>query len=283
MGTFKVACIQNSATPDVEHDIADCLSLIDEAQRAGAELIALPEYCAGLATRDGLLLPTAYAEAEHPAIAAFTRAARNHGSWILVGSLGVRAADGRIFNRSLMIDASGDIAARYDKLHLFDVELGDDKIYRESATIAPGHNAVLSPCFDGSLIGLSVCYDLRFAPLYRAYARAGAEMLAIPSAFTRITGEAHWHVLNRARAIENGAFVIAPCQYGTIAGGAQVFGHSLIVSPWGRVLADGGEERGIIVAEIDLGEVARARQRIPSLAHERAIVLDRPPTAKAAE
>jgi deaminated glutathione amidase len=273
--SFKAACIQNSATPDVDRDIATCLRLIEKAAGAGARLIALPEYCVGLDTKNGLLHPSAFVENEHPAVPVFADAARKFGAWLLIGSIGVKSADGRIFNRSIMLDPSGDIAARYDKLHLFDVDLGDGKLYRESATIAPGSSAVLAPCA-GSLIGLSVCYDLRFADLYRDYAQAGAEMLAIPAAFTRITGEAHWHILNRARAIENGSFVIAPCQYGMLAGGAECFGHSLIVDPWGRVLADGGEEEGVIVADIDLDLVTETRHRIPSLRHDRAFALASP-------
>jgi deaminated glutathione amidase len=271
--SFKAACIQNSATPDVERDIATCLGLIDKAAGAGARLIALPEYCVGLDTENGLLHPVAFAENDHPAVSAFARAARNHEAWLLVGSIGVKSMDGRIFNRSIMLDPSGHIAGRYDKLHLFDVDLGDGKIYRESATIAPGDQAVIAPCA-GSLIGLSVCYDLRFPDLYRNYAQAGAEMLAIPAAFTRITGEAHWHVLNRARAVENGSFVIAPCQYGTLAGGAECFGHSLIVDPWGRVLADGGKNETVVLADIDLDLVTETRLRIPSLKHDRRFTLD---------
>jgi predicted amidohydrolase len=168
-----------------------------------------------------------------------------------------------------MLRPDGTIAARYDKLHLFDIDLDKDHVYRESATIAPGEVAIVSPCTEG-LIGLSICYDLRFPHLYRAQAKAGAEILAVPAAFTRKTGEAHWHILNRARAIENGAYVIAPCQYGTLAGGSACFGHSLIVDPWGRVLADGGEAEGVIVAEIDLDLVRQTRSRIPSLRHDRA-------------
>ena len=271
--SFKAACIQNSATPDVERDIATCLGLIDKAAGAGARLIALPEYCVGLDTENGLLHPVAFAENDHPAVSAFARAARNHAAWLLIGSIGVKSMDGRIFNRSIMLDPSGHIAARYDKLHLFDVDLGDGKIYRESATIAPGDQAVIAPCA-GSLIGLSVCYDLRFPDLYRNYAQAGAEMLAIPAAFTRITGEAHWHVLNRARAIEHGSFVIAPCQYGPLAGGAECFGHSLIVDPWGRVLADGGKNEAVVLADIDLDLVTETRRRIPSLKHDRRFTLD---------
>jgi predicted amidohydrolase len=267
-GVFKAACIQNSATPDVQKDIALCLKLIERAAKQGAEFIALPEYCVGLDTKDGLLYPCAFPESHHPALPAFADAAMSCKSWLLVGSIGVTAPDGRIFNRSIMLDPKGRIAARYDKLHLFDVDLGDGKTYRESATIAAGDEVVLSPCM-GSRIGLSICYDLRFPELYRAQAQSGAEMLAIPAAFTRITGRAHWHVLNRARAIETGSFVIAPCQYGTLSGGSECFGHSLIVDPWGRILADGGEEEGVIIAEIDLNIVAETRRRIPSLMHDR--------------
>jgi predicted amidohydrolase len=167
-----------------------------------------------------------------------------------------------------MLDPAGEIVARYDKLHMYDVELGDGHSYKESATIAPGSEAVLSPSPGGTL-GMSVCYDLRFPGLYRTYGQAGANILAIPAAFVRLTGQAHWHVLNRARAIENGAYVIAPCQYGTLSGGSECFGHSLIVDPWGRILADGGEDEGFIVAELDMAEVAKTRQRIPSLKHDR--------------
>ncbi len=270
--TFKAACIQNSATPDIAHDIVVLSRLIRDAAGQGARFIATPEYCAGLDTSDGLLYPVAPPEAEHPVLPAMAALARQLDVWILIGSIGVRAADGRINNRSYMLKPDGTIAARYDKIHMFDVNLGEGKIYRESATIAPGDLAVISPCVEGS-IGLSICYDLRFAALYRAYAQAGAEMLATPAAFTKMTGEAHWHVLQRARAIENGAYVIAPCQYGTLAGGSQCYGHSLIVNPWGLVLADGGEAEGVIVADIDLEQVRLTRRRIPSLQHDRPYTL----------
>jgi predicted amidohydrolase len=265
---LQVACVQNCATPDLRHDLDVLARLITEAASAGAKLIALPEYCAGLDTKNGQLFPFAQSEAEHPALPVFAGLARQHASWILVGSIGIRASDGRVLNRSFMIDPKGAIVARYDKLHMFDVDLGEGHSYRESATIAPGSEAVLSPS-PGGLLGMSICYDLRFAGLYRTYAQAGARLLAIPAAFVRVTGEAHWHVLNRARAIENGAYVISPCQYGTLSGGSQCFGHSLIVDPWGRILADGGDSEGIIVAELDLSEVEKTRRRIPSLLHDR--------------
>ena len=179
-----------------------------------------------------------------------------------------------------MLSRSGDVTARYSKIHMFDVNLGDDMIIRESATIAPGDEAVLAPAA-GTQMGLSVCYDLRFAGLYRALAHAGAEILAVPAAFTRITGQAHWHILNRARAIECGAFVLAPCQFGTLHGGVECFGHSLIVDPWGEVLADAGDAEGYAIADIDLDRVAEARGKIPALTHDRTFVLDAP--AQAAE
>jgi predicted amidohydrolase len=266
--TFRTACVQICATPDIHRDIAVLTKLIVEAARKGARFVATPEYCAGLDARDGRMYPVAHAEAEHPVLPAMQSLTREFGIWLLIGSIGVKAPDGRIFNRSFMLSPDGRIAARYDKIHLFDIDLGPGKAYRESATIAPGSAAVISPCFEGS-IGLSICYDVRFPHLYRAYGKAGAEMLAVPAAFTRTTGEAHWHTLLRARAIENGAYVIAPGQFGTLAGGGQCYGHSLIIDPWGRVLADGGEGEGVIVADIDLEQVRDTRRRIPALQHDR--------------
>jgi deaminated glutathione amidase len=266
---FTAACIQNCATPDVEADIAILAKLVDSAAAKGAELIALPEYCAGLDAKNGMLHPFAVPESDHPVLPAMAARAKAHKAWILVGSIGVKSADGRIFNRGYMLSPDGAIAARYDKIHMFDVDLGEGHVYRESITIMPGKEAVLSPCIGGP-IGLSICYDLRFASLYRTLA-------------TRITGKAHWHILNRARAIENGAYVIAPCQYGTLAGGSECYGHSLIIDPWGRVLADGGEAENVITAEIDLAEVAKTRARIPSLTHDRPFTIESITPAVAAE
>ena len=279
---FIAACVQNCATPDVEADIAILAKLVDRAADQGAQLIALPEYCAGLDAKDGMLRPFAVSEGDHPVLPAMATLARQHKAWILIGSIGVKSADGRICNRGYMLSPDGAIAARYDKIHMFDVDLGDGHVYRESATIVPGNEAVLAPCIGGS-IGLSICYDLRFASLYRTLAKAGAQMLAVPAAFTRITGKAHWHILNRARAIENGAYVIAPCQYGTLAGGSECYGHSLIIDPWGRVLADGGEDENVVTAEIDLAEVAKTRARIPSLVHDRPFTIENIAPAVAAE
>ena len=279
---FIAACVQNCATPDVEADIAILSKLVARAASEGARLVALPEYCAGLDTKEGMLHPFAVPEGDHPVLPAMAALARTHKIWILIGSIGVKSAEGGIYNRGYMLSPEGAVMARYDKIHLFDVDLDDSHSYRESATIRPGAEAVLSPCIGGP-IGLSICYDLRFAALYRTLAKAGAQMLAVPAAFTRITGKAHWHVLNRARAIENGAFVIAPCQYGTLAGGSECYGHSLIVDPWGRVLADGGEAENVVLAEIDLAEVAKTRARIPSLTHDRPFAVESIMPAVAAE
>ncbi len=265
----KIACVQNCATPDVRHNISTSLRIAEAAAEDGAQLIATPEYFSGLETRDGLFLPGAYREHDHPVLPAFSRAAERLGVWFLLGSIGVLNDDGRISNRSYLIDPQGGVIAKYNKIHMFDVNL-EGGSYRESKTISPGDQAIVADT-SWARIGLSICYDLRFSALYRSLAKAGAEILATPAAFTRVTGEAHWHVLQRARAIENGCFVIAPCQYGKISGGGECYGHSLIIDPWGRVLADAGDGEGYIVATLDLAEVDAARQKIPSLQHDRKI------------
>ena len=266
--SFKAACIQNCATPDVAHNLEVTLGLTREAAIAGADLICLPEYFSGVETRDGLFLPAAFPENSHPALAAFRAAAQELGVWLHLGSLGIGSPGERVKNRSYVLTPTGEIAARYDKIHLFDVELSAGQAYLESGTVAPGDEAVIValPWAD---MGLSICYDLRFAALYRNLAQAGARVLAVPSAFTKLTGQAHWHVLIRARAIETGSYVIAPCQYGTLAGGGECYGHSLIVDPWGQILADGGEDKGFVLAEINLDQADAARARIPALNHDR--------------
>jgi len=278
---FNVACVQNCATPDVEHNIATSLRIARQAAAEGAQLIATPEYFSGLKTDNGKFLPVAFEEHEHPVLPAFADAARELGVWFLLGSLGVTSPDGRILNRSYLICDRGEIVARYNKIHMFDVDL-EQGSYRESATISPGQDAVVADT-PWARIGLSICYDLRFAALYRTLAKMGAGVLATPAAFTKATGEAHWHVLQRARAIEHGCFVIAPCQYGTLAGGGECYGHSLIVDPWGRVLADAGDGEGYICADIDLDEVATARKRIPALNHDRVFLGVTKPQGVAAE
>ena len=265
---LTIALVQNRATADFAVNLDRCLSFAAEGARDGARFIALPEYFSGLRSDGPRIHPVAFPESEHPAIPAFAELARRNGATVLLGSLGVLAADGRIFNRAYLLDPQGKVSGRYDKIHLFDIDMPDGTPVRESATIAPGSNAVLAKVA-GVSIGLSICYDLRFPLLYRKLAQAGAEILTVPAAFTKATGEAHWHVLNRARAIENGCFVVSPCQWGELPGGALSYGHSLIVDPWGRVVVDGGEGEGVFTATIDLDQVAATRARIPSLKHDR--------------
>ena len=270
---LTIALVQNRATADFAVNLDRCLSFAAEGARDGARFIALPEYFSGLRSDGPRIHPVAFPESEHPAIPAFAELARRNGATVLLGSLGVLAADGRIFNRAYLLDPQGKVSGRYDKIHLFDIDMPDGTPVRESATIAPGSNAVLAKVA-GVSIGLSICYDLRFPLLYRKLAQAGAEILTVPAAFTKATGEAHWHVLNRARAIENGCFVVSPCQWGELPGGALSYGHSLLVDPWGRVVVDGGEGEGVFTATIDLDLVAATRARIPSLQHDRNFTLE---------
>jgi predicted amidohydrolase len=272
-GRFIAACIQNSADVELAPSLAAVERLIRQAAGENAKLICLPEYFASLDVVNDLLVSRALPEAGHPALLRCRRLAEELGVWLLLGSLGIETGGGKMLNRSYLLDDRGGIVARYDKIHLFDVRLPNGEDYTESLTVAPGSEAVVAATPWGPL-GLSICYDLRFPQLYHALAQAGALYLATPAAFTRTTGEAHWHVLQRARAIETGSYVLAPCQTGTHAGGRASYGHSLIVDPWGRVLADGGEAVGFVTAVIDPAEVAAARARIPALRHARAF---RPP------
>jgi len=279
---FKVALIQNCAGAEIAANVAETAAMTREAARGGAALVALSEYFSALDSKDGRLAMRGYAEAAHPALPAFRELARECDIWVHLGSLPIDSGGGKIFNRGYLLDPSGAIVARYDKIFLFDVDLANGESYRESATIAPGNKAVVAETPWGGY-GLTVCYDLRFPQLYRALAQGGASYLSVPAAFTKTTGEAHWHLLNRARAIENGAFVIAPCQCGEHPGGAKTYGHSLVIDPWGRVLADGGVEPGIVTAEIDPAEVAKVRAMIPSLSHDRPFTLAPARAVEAAE
>jgi predicted amidohydrolase len=242
--------------------------MIGEAKSAGAEYVLTPEMTNILAAKREQLFAVVVEEEADASLAAMRTIARKLGIYVHVGSLAIKLSHDRAANRSFLIDPKGDIAARYDKIHMFDVDLADGESYRESRNYRPGELAVLADLPWGRL-GLTVCYDLRFPALYRALAEAGATMLAIPSAFTKQTGEAHWHVLMRARAIENGCFVFAAAQAGKHENGRETFGHSLIVDPWGRIIAEGGTEPGVVMAEIDPAQVTNARSRIPSLQHGR--------------
>jgi predicted amidohydrolase len=267
-GKFTVACVQNCAEDDVAANIEDAVRFVREAAAAGADLICLPENFSCLEERDELYASRGYREAEHPALAVFPALARELGVHLALGSLTIRLDSGRVHNRSYLVDSSGDVRATYNKIHLFDVQLRGGEMYRESATVEPGTGCTLVDLPWGRL-GLSICYDVRFPHLYRRLAQQGADFLGIPAAFTATTGEAHWHVLVRARAIETGCYVFAAGQCGRRRWGRRTYGHSLIVDPWGVVLADAGNEPGFVLAEVDPAKVAEARAMIPALQHDR--------------
>jgi predicted amidohydrolase len=273
MTTFKTACIQNTATRDMDANIGWVCEHIDLAVEGGADFIALPETVGLMEPVNQQIPGKTFMEADDPGLAAFREKAATHAVNILVGSQLIRLDDNRIVNRSYLLDSNGEIQARYDKIHMFDIQLANGEFYRESETISAGGKAVITDLPWGRL-GLSVCYDLRFAALYRALAHAGAEILSIPAAFTQTTGKAHWHTLVIARAIETGCYVIAPNQCGHHADKRYSYGHSLIVDPWGEVLADGGAQPGIIYADIDVSRVAKVRGRIPALKHDRAFEVE---------
>ncbi len=272
---FTAACIQFTAGPEPEANLREVTALIRRARDAGADFILTPEASnfieSGRRRRD-----KARREADDPFLHGLRDLARETGIWLLAGSLvidpagepGADIGEGRLANRSFLIDAQGGIVARYDKIHMFDIDLPGGETYRESNAYRPGIGTVVAETPWGRL-GMSVCYDVRFPQLYRALAQAGADFLAVPSVFTVPTGTAHWHVLLRARAIENGCFVLAPAQTGTHPIGRNSYGHSLIVDPWGEVLADGGEGSGFVSAMLDPARVAEARGMVPSLRHDR--------------
>jgi len=273
--SFTAACVQFTAGPEPEPNLLTVCKLIRQARDAGADLIMTPEASnfieSGRRRRE-----KARREADDPFLAGMRSVARETGAWLLIGSLVIDptgepgAADGetRLANRSFLVDPAGGVVARYDKIHMFDIDLPSGESYRESAAYRPGDRTVVAETPWGRL-GMSVCYDVRFPHLYRALAQAGADFLAVPSVFTVPTGSAHWHVLLRARAIENGCFVLAPAQWGEHTGGRRSFGHSLIVDPWGEVLADAGEGVGIVSARIEISGIAKARRMVPSLQHDR--------------
>ena len=270
MPDLRVACVQMQSGTEVAANIVAASDLIRQAAGLGAQFIATPEMTNLLDIRPGMARPKIVEEANDQSLAAFRSLAAELGVTLLIGSLAIALErDKRFANRSYLIGPDGKIIARYDKIHMFDVEVGDGQSYRESRGYRPGDAAVLADTSFGT-VGMTICYDLRFPHLYRKLAQAGAEILTIPAAFTRVTGEAHWHVLVRARAIETGSFVIAPAQGGTHEDGRETYGHSLIVSPWGEVLAEAdGDEPGIIVVDLSLDAVAKARARIPSLGNDR--------------
>lgn len=267
--TIRTACIQLNSGPDVAANLAAIAPTLAEAKAQGAELIALPENATLMGGDAAIRKAQSYNEDSHPAIPFFSAQAKNLAVWILCGSLSVKRADGKSDNRALLFAPNGATVAFYNKIHLFDAALGQGEDYHESARVAPGGCAVLAAT-PLAKIGLTICYDLRFAKLYRDLAKAGAEIITIPAAFTVPTGQAHWHCLLRARAIETGCFILAPAQCGTHAGGRKTYGHSLMIDPWGAVMAEaGGDLPQTIYADLNLDDVARVRQMLPSLQHDR--------------
>lgn len=264
----RASCVQLNGRADITANLTHIAPLLAEAKQQGAQLIALPENATFIGGDDALKRDHAKTEADHPALPFFAAQAQALAVWLLGGSLTIRRADGLHYNRSYLFAPDGKIAAQYDKIHLFDASLSGGEIYRESDLVAPGDRAVLAETPFGK-IGLTICYDVRFPQLYRALAQAGAAIITVPAAFTVPTGQAHWHSLLRARAIETGCFILAPAQCSTHEGGRRTFGHSLIVDPWGSILAEAGDEPTIIYADLNLADVARVRQMLPALQHDR--------------
>ena len=267
-GTFTAGLVQmrSGLVPQINLDAA--VKLIGEAKGAGADYVQTPEMTNIMVVQRDQLLAAAVPEESDACLAMFREVARALELYLHVGSLAIKVSADKAANRSYLIDPKGEIAARYDKIHMFDVDLDGGESYRESRNFRAGDFGIVTDLPWGRL-GMTICYDLRFPALYRAVAEAGASFLAVPSAFTRQTGEAHWHVLLRARAIENGCFVFAAAQGGKHENGRETFGHSLIIDPWGRILAEGGTEPGVVLAKIDPAEISAARGRIPSLQHGR--------------
>jgi predicted amidohydrolase len=265
-GTFRVGLAQMRSGRDVDENIKQASALIREAAGRGAQYVQTPENTALMERDTASLLAALKPEAQTAALIEFCRLADELDIWLHVGSLAILVGEGRAANRSFLISPKGAIAARYDKIHMFDVDLPGGETHRESATYQPGTRAVLAKLPWG-LLGFTTCYDLRFPEQYKALAMAGASFIAAPSAFTQYTGEAHWHVLLRARAIETGSYIFAACQGGRHEAGRTTYGHSLIVSPWGEILAEGGAEPGVFLADVSPAKVAEVRARIPVLSH----------------
>ena len=284
-GPFTVACVQTTSSREISENINVVGALVADAAKAGADFVLLPETVNLMENKGKLRVEKITTGDGDGGLSAFQERASGSGIWLLAGSLVVMGDGGgdgggdeaetetekpRAINRSFLIDPEGEVQASYDKIHMFDVDLGNGEVHRESKAYVQGEKAVTATLPWGTL-GMTVCYDLRFPHLYRALSKdGGADFLSVPSAFTRTTGAAHWPVLLRARAIENGCYVFAPAQCGDHENGRKTYGHSLIINPWGDILADGGADTGVITAEIDPAEVTKARTTLPSLLHDRA-------------
>lgn len=273
--TLHVACVQLNAGQDLDDNLAKAADLIRQASARlpsdGPRLIATPEMTSGIIKGSRAQFEAAYTASEHPGIPFFANLAHEVSAHLLVGSMAIRPEaddpDQRLFNRSLLFHPRGAMVASYDKIHMFDVDVAGDQAYRESKAYKPGEDQPVLAALDGVKLGMSICYDVRFPNLYRQLAQAGASVIAVPAAFTVPTGKAHWEVLLRSRAIETGAYVIAPAQTGEHYPGRATYGHSMIISPWGQVLQAAGDQPGVITASLDLAAVAKARAAIPAWQH----------------
>lgn len=279
--TLRVGLVQMCVGRDVARNVADACAFVRDAAAQGAQYVQTPEITTLMETERTRLFAAVQPQEGNTAIAAFSALARELGIWLHIGSMAVLESDGRLANRSLLFSPDGQLAARFDKIHMFDVTLPGGETYRESKNYRPGATAVVAD-LPWARLGMTICYDLRFPYLYRKLAHAGARLIAIPSAFTVPTGQAHWQVLMRARAIETGTFVLAAAQAGKHEIGRSTYGHSIVVAPWGEVLAEGdGASTGVVFADIDMALVDEARGRVPSLEHDRSFELDAPPAKEA--
>jgi len=265
---FRIACLQINSSNDYQANLATVSAMAREAAGQGAQFILTPEYALMMDGSGRVMRERAFAADGAPALGELQALARELGAWFLAGSLTLRTDDERIANRSFLISAEGNVVATYDKIHMFDVTMPDGRVIRESSAYRPGDRAVLAETPWGRL-GMTVCYDLRFPGLFRVLAQAGAQFITVPSSFQRQTGKVHWHALLRARAIENECFIIAPAMCGDHPGNRQTYGHTLVIDPWGEILAEGGEAPEIVYADIDPARVAKVRGMIPSLEHDR--------------
>jgi len=274
MTMIKAALVQLTVGDDPAENLPTTLVHIRAAAAGGAQFVLTPECTNALSSNRDHQRKVLRHEEQDETLAALQAEAARLRIWLLIGSLGVLThdADGRFANRSFLVSPAGEIVARYDKIHMFDVNVSETEVYRESAGYRPGTKAVLAET-DFAKIGMTVCYDVRFAQLYRRLAQAGAQIITVPAAFNHITGAAHWHTLLRARAIETGCFVLAPAQTGfhpeSQGKGRNTYGHALAIAPWGEVLADAGTDPGVTFVDLDLNAVAKARARVPSLSHDR--------------
>lgn len=272
---MKAALLQLSVTDDPAANLVLTRQMLAKAAEQGAQFVLTPEVTNCISTNRDHQRSVLRLEADDPTLAALRAEAAALGIWLLIGSLGLKTedADGRFANRSFLIDPKGEINARYDKIHMFDVQVTPTETWKESSAYRPGDRAVLAKTPFGN-IGMTICYDVRFPELYQSLAEAGAQILTVPAAFSPVTGEAHWHSLLRARAIETGCYVIAPAQTGTHASATyktrDTYGHSLVVSPWGEVILDAGTQTGLYMFELDLEQTASARAKVPSMTHKRA-------------